>query len=74
MFQSSSNENNFQDHYTFKTDTQISDIELNVNEVRDCLQILDITKAFGLDGIPARVLKECSTKFHPAFVVYLICL
>ena len=39
---------------------EISEITLPVNEVRDCLSNLNPSKPTGADGIPARVLKECS--------------
>jgi hypothetical protein len=39
--------------------TEISDIELSVEEVSNCLSSLDTSKATGPDGIPARILKEC---------------
>ena len=37
-----------------------------VNEVRECLSNLDISKACGPDGIPARLLKECSEQIAPS--------
>ena len=45
---------------------QISEITLSFNEVRDCLPNLDPSKATGPDGIPARVLKECSEQITPS--------
>ena len=39
---------------------QISEITLSFNEVRNCLSNLDPSKATGPDGIPARILKNCS--------------
>ena len=36
------------------TDMEISHIEVPVNEDRECLSNLDISKACGPDGIPAR--------------------
>jgi hypothetical protein len=36
-----------------------------VEEVSACLSSLDTSKATGPDGIPARILKECSTKIAP---------
>ena len=39
---------------------ELSEITLSFNEVRDCLSILDTSKATDPDGIPARILKECS--------------
>jgi len=34
--------------------------------VRDCLSIFDPSKATGPDGIPARILKECSEQISPS--------
>ena len=45
---------------------ELSEITLSINEVRDCLSILDPSKATGLDGIPARILKECSVQIAPS--------
>ena len=36
----------------------LSELTISVNEVAKCLIDLDITKACGPDGIPARLLKE----------------
>ncbi len=46
--------------------TQISDITLTAEEVAACLYNLDISKASGPDGIPARILKECSYQIAPS--------
>ena len=45
---------------------EISEITLPVNEVRDCLSNLNPSKPTGADGIPARVLKECSQQIAPS--------
>ena len=41
---------------------EISEVTLSINEVRDCLSNLDPSKATGPNGIPARIIKECSEK------------
>ena len=51
---------------SFDPDTQISDITLTTEEVAACLYNLDISKASGPDGIPARILKECSHQIAPS--------
>lgn len=48
------------------TDMEISHIEVPVNEVRECLSNLDTSKVCGPDGIPARLLKECSEQIAPS--------
>lgn len=52
--------------YPTRTNMEISEITLFFNEVRDCLSNLDPSKATGPDGIPARVLKECSEQIAPS--------
>ena len=56
------------DNYSDSLDshTQISDITLTAEEVAACLYNLDISKASGPDGIPARILKECSYQIAPS--------
>ena len=44
----------------------LSNITLCVEEVSDCLNSLDTTKACGPDGIPSRLLKECSQQIAPS--------
>ena len=39
---------------------EISEVTLSINEVRDCLSNLDPSKATGLNGTPARIIKKCS--------------
>ena len=51
---------------SFDSDTQISDITLTTEEVVACLYNLDISNASGTDGIPARILKECSYQIAPS--------
>ena len=48
--------------YPMRISMELSEITLSINEVRDCLSILDPPKATGPDGIPARILKECSVQ------------
>ena len=40
-------------------------IELSEHDVASCLRNLDASKASGPDGIPARLLKECSSQIAP---------
>ena len=48
------------------SDMEISDIELSVEEVSNCLSSLNTSKATGPDGIPARILKECGKEIAPS--------
>ena len=76
---STDNVNEVTSSYSFplKTDTLLSNITLCVEEVSDCLNSLDTTKACGPDGIPSRLLKECSQQIAPSlctiFNYSLIC-
>ena len=45
---------------------EISQIEVSVEEVRNYLNGLDTSKACGPDGIPARLLKQCSEQIAPS--------
>ena len=47
------------------TDSQLSEITLDVEEVVNSLLNLNVSKASGPDGIPARLLKECSHQIAP---------
>ena len=49
-----------------RTDTQLREIELSEHDVANCLKNLDPSKASGPDGIPARLLKECSQQIAPS--------
>ncbi|CAB3998405.1 Hypothetical predicted protein, partial [Paramuricea clavata] len=49
-----------------RTDTQLQEIELSEHDVANCLKNLDPFKASGPDGIPARLLKECSQQIAPS--------
>ena len=51
---------------SFNSNTQISDITLTPEDVATCLYNLNISKASGPDGIPARILKECSYQIAPS--------
>lgn len=42
----------------------LSELTLSVNEIAKCLMDLDITKTCGPDGIPARLLKDCTESLH----------
>ena len=48
------------------TDAQLWEIKLSEVEVANCLRNLDTSKASGPDGIPARLLKECSQQIAPS--------
>lgn len=65
MFQPKSDRDCLHPSHEFQTEMQISEIQLEVNEVYECLRALDINKACGLDGIPARILKECALEISP---------
>ena len=41
-----------------RSDVEISDVQLSVEEVELCLAGLDSSKASGPDGIPAHILKQ----------------
>ena len=43
-------------------------------KVKDILSKLDINKATGVDGISARILKECTQELSPPLTCYLTCL
>ena len=47
------------------TDSQLQKIELSEHDVASCLRNLYASKASGPDGIPARLLKECSSQISP---------
>ena len=51
---------------SFDSNTQISDITLAPEEIAGCLYNLNISKTSGPDGIPARILKECSYQITPS--------
>ena len=48
-----------------ETTQELSEFELSVNEVAECLNNLNTAKACGRDGIPACLLKECSQHIAP---------
>ena len=47
------------------TDSQLRKIELREHDVASCLRNLDASKASGPDGIPVRLLKDCSSQIAP---------
>ena len=49
-----------------RTDQTLSDVTINVNEISECLNGLDTSKACGPDGIPSRLLKECHQQIAPS--------
>ena len=49
-----------------RSDVEISDVQLSVEEVELCLAGLDSSKASGPDGIPAHILKQCSKEIAPS--------
>lgn len=53
---------------------EISEVTLSINEVRDCLSNLDPSKATGPNGIPARIIKECSEQIAPSICALSIIL
>ena len=55
-----------EDSCLFPPGSEISDITLSVNEVGNCIDSLDTTKASGPDGIHPRLLKECSQQIAPS--------
>ncbi len=57
---------------TYENYFGFSELQVSVQEVEYYLRNLDVTKASGPDGIPARLLKECSCTMHQIFVSYLI--
>ena len=46
--------------------TSLAEFEICIDEVNECLSNLDTSKACGPDGIPARLLKECSQQIAPS--------
>ena len=48
------------------TSSQLSDITISEEEVTHHLSHLDPSKATGPDGIPGRILKECSSVIAPS--------
>ena len=56
-----------------RSDSQLQAIELSEQEVANCRTNLDASKASGLDGIPAHLLKECSNQSPQGFAVFLTC-
>ena len=55
-------------HYACKPDDtpNITDVNLTVYKLQAVLEALDVTKATGSDGIPARLLKETSEVIAPS--------
>lgn len=52
---------------------QLMEISTSHNEVRDILSKLDVNKATGVDGIPARTLKECAEELsYPLTLLFWI--
>ena len=49
-----------------RTESQLRETELSECDVANCLRNLDTSKASGPDGIPARLLKECSQQITPS--------
>lgn len=56
-----------------RSDSQLRAIELSEQEVANCLRNLDVSKANGPDGIPARLLKECSNEIGPTHIALAYC-
>ncbi|CAB4017824.1 Hypothetical predicted protein [Paramuricea clavata] len=55
-------------HYACKPDDtpNITDLNLTVYKIQAVLEALDVTKATGSDGIPARLLKETAEVIAPS--------
>lgn len=52
---------------------QLMEISTSHNEVTDILSKLDVNKATGVDGIPARTLKECAEELsYPLTLLFWI--
>ena len=49
-----------------RTEQNLSDITIGVEEVANCLHGLDTSKASGPDGLPSRLLKECAQQIAPS--------
>ena len=49
-----------------RTELQLSDIVISVDEVTDCLKSLGTSKASSPDGIQSRLLKECAGQIAPS--------
>ena len=58
--------NCFESRDAFESVMQISEIQLESNEMYECLRTLDTTKACGPDETPARILKECALEISPS--------
>ena len=65
-FQPKSDRNCFELSDAFESVMQISEIQIETNEVHECLRTLNTTKACGPDEIPARILKECALEISPS--------
>ena len=65
-FQPKSDRTCFEFSDASETVMQISEIQLETNEVYECLRTLHTTKACGPDEIPARILKECASEISPS--------
>jgi len=52
-------------NHPLRTDMEISQIHVSVDDVTKHLSGLDTSKACGPDGISARLLKECSQQIAP---------
>jgi len=50
---------------------QLMEISTSHNEVKDILNKLDVNKVTGVDGLPARILKECAEELsYPLTVLF----
>ena len=49
------------------TQSTMGSLETQVDDVRKCLSQLNITKAFGPDGVSPRLLKEAAYQLAPVF-------
>ena len=55
-----------QTNNSLRTEMEISQIQMSVDDVTKHLIGLDTSKACGPDGIPARLLRECSQQIAPS--------
>ena len=51
---------------SFEFCSELAEFQLTTDEVLAYLNYLDTSKAYGPDGIPARLLKECSFQIAPS--------
>ena len=70
VFQPKNDQDYIEASHASPTVMQISQIQLEINEVYGHLRTLDTTKACGPDQIPARILKECALEISPSLCTF----